>query len=349
MKNKKETIDTCNLFINAIINNNNNVINKSDCINKILKYKNEKNAVKKEKKKLSELIPKERPKHQKKIFRLIEEQLKEEEESKKLNEKILKENNENINNIKEIDQKNNEIEKINNENENSLEKKDNLIQKENNKQKKPTRRFYRCLKSVLKYLEMNSLTLDDYLHNNPFQTHPFSLPYSEDFFSAIKFKDYDFINKCLDNSYLYLFCFDYYKQTPYHWAAKLNDIKLLKILIEKGKFVNQKDNKGRIPLHFAALNNNYDCCKVLIDNFGDSFVYDCYGKRPIDYAEEERVKIYLTESLEQPYNNKLIRKKIQILFKKREEKINEKKNKFIDNIKKRNLENNFFNDNENIN
>ena len=348
MKNKKETTDTCNLFINAVINNNNNMINKSDCINKILKYKNEKNAVKKEKKKLSELIPKERPKHQKKIFRLIEEQLKEEEESKKLNEKILKENNENINNIKEIDQKNNEIEKINNENENSLEKKDNLI-KENNKQKKPTRRFYRCLKSVLKYLEMNSLTLDDYLHNNPFQTHPFSLPYSEDFFSAIKFKDYDFINKCLDNSYLYLFCFDYYKQTPYHWAAKLNDIKLLKILIEKGKFVNQKDNKGRIPLHFAALNNNYDCCKVLIDNFGDSFVYDCYGKRPIDYAEEERVKIYLTESLEQPYNNKLIRKKIQILFKKREEKINEKKNKFIDNIKKRNLENNFFNDNENIN
>ena len=336
MKNKKETTDTCNLFKNSVINNNNNMINKSDCINKILKYKNEKNAVKKEKKKLSELIPKERPKHQKKILRLIEEQLKEEEEIKKINEKILKENND-IKNIKEIEQKNNEIDKTKKEkeNENSLEKKDNLIQKEKTKQKKPTRRFYRCLKSVIKYLEMNSLTLDDYLHNNPFQTHPFSLPYSEDFFSAIKFKDYDFINKCLDNSYLYLYCFDYYNQTPYHWAAKLNDIKLLKILIKKEKYVNKKDNKGRIPLHFAALNNNYDCCKILIDNFGDSFVYDCYGKRPIDYAEEERVKIYLSESLEQPYNNKLIKKNIQILFKKREEKINEKKNKFIDNIKKK--------------
>ena len=334
MNNKKETIDTCNLFINAVINNNNDMVNKSDCINKIIKYKNEKNAVKKEKKKLSELIPKERPKHQKKIYRLIEEQLKEEEENRRENEKILKENI-NINNINE----NNEINTINEEKEKELEQKNNLLPKQKNKPKKPTRRFYRCLKSVIKYLEMNSLTLDDYLHNNPFQTHPFSLPYSEDFFSAIKFKDYDFINKCLDNSYLYLFCFDYYNQTPYHWAAKLNDIKLLKILIEKGKYVNQKDNKGRIPLHFAALNNNYDCCKILIDNFGDSFVYDCYGKRPIDYAEEERVKIYLSESLEQPYNNKLMKKKIQILFKKREEKINEKKNKFIDNIKKKNLEN----------
>ena len=335
MNNKKETIDTCNLFINAIINNNNDMVNKSDCINKIIKYKNEKNAVKKEKKKLSELIPKERPKHQKKIYRLIEEQLKEEEENRRENEKILKENI-NINNINE----NNEINTINEEKEKELEQKNNLLPKQKNKPKKPTRRFYRCLKSVIKYLEMNSLTLDDYLHNNPFQTHPFSLPYSEDFFSAIKFKDYDFINKCLDNSYLYLFCFDYYKQTPYHWAAKLNDIKILKILIDKGKYVNQKDNKGRIPLHFAALNNNYDCCKLLIDNFGDCFVYDFYGKRPIDYAEEERVKLYLTEALEQPYNNKLIIKKIQILFKKREEKINEKKNKFIENVKKRNLKEN---------
>ena len=335
MNNKKETIDTCNLFINAIINNNNDMVNKSDCINKIIKYKNEKNAVKKEKKKLSELIPKERPKHQKKIYRLIEEQLKEEEENRRENEKILKENI-NINNINE----NNEINTINEEKEKELEEKNNLLPKQKNKPKKPTRRFYRCLKSVIKYLEMNSLTLDDYLHNNPFQTHPFSLPYSEDFFSAIKFKDYDFINKCLDNSYLYLFCFDYYKQTPYHWAAKLNDIKILKILIDKGKYVNQKDNKGRIPLHFAALNNNYDCCKLLIDNFGDCFVYDFYGKRPIDYAEEERVKLYLTEALEQPYNNIFIKKKIQMLFKKREEKINEKKNKFIENVKKRNLKEN---------
>ena len=335
MNNKKETIDTCNLFINAVINNNNDMVNKSDCINKIIKYKNEKNAVKKEKKKLSELIPKERPKHQKKIYRLIEEQLKEEEENRRENEKILKENI-NINNINE----NNEINTINEEKEKELDQKNNLLPKQKNKPKKPTRRFYRCLKSVIKYLEMNSLTLDDYLHNNPFQTHPFSLPYSEDFFSAIKFKDYDFINKCLDNSYLYLFCFDYYNQTPYHWAAKLNDIKLLKILIEKGKYVNQKDNKGRIPLHFAALNNNYDCCKLLIDNFGDCFVYDFYGKRPIDYAEEERVKLYLTEALEQSYNNIFIKKKIQMLFKKREEKINERKNKFIENVKKRNLKEN---------
>ena len=68
----------------------------------------------------------------------------------------------------------------------------------------------------------------------------------------------------LDSNPNYLFTIDYFGQTPYHWAAKLGDLKMTKILLDYGLYHNQKDYKGRTPLYIAAMNNNKDVCNFLL-------------------------------------------------------------------------------------
>ena len=103
---------------------------------------------------------------------------------------------------------------------------------------------YTLFKTILNYLESNNITLYELLTNNPFQSKPYELKNSYEFLVAVKFKNYQHVTEALNYSKKFLFSFDYYGQTAYHWAAKLNDIKMLKLLLDFGLYHNQKDFKG---------------------------------------------------------------------------------------------------------
>ena len=102
---------------------------------------------------------------------------------------------------------------------------------------------------------------------------------------------------------------------------------MLKLLLSKGKNLNIKDNKGRTPIYFAALNNNLDCVKLLYENGGNVFIEDINGKKPVDVTNNIKVKYYLTDIMDIPYNNPFIKKTVARLLKVREDNIMKKETK----------------------
>ena len=135
----------------------------------------------------------------------------------------------------------------------------------------------------------------------------------------MKFSNYDFVKEALNHNLNYLFVYDYFGQTAFHWAAKLGDLKMLKILINKGKNLNIKDYKGRTPIFFASSNNNFDCVTLLVENGGNVFMDDYFGKKPVDVTDNMKIKYYLTDIMDQPYFNPFIKKQISNVLKFREE------------------------------
>ena len=102
---------------------------------------------------------------------------------------------------------------------------------------------------------------------------------------------------------------------------------MLKLLLSKGKNLNIKDNKGRTPIYFAALNNNLDCVKLLYENGGNVFIEDINGKKPVDVTNNIKIKYFLTDIMDIPYNNPFIKKTVARLLKVREDNIMKKEMK----------------------
>ena len=186
---------------------------------------------------------------------------------------------------------------------------------------------YTLFKTILNYLESNNITLYELLRNNPFQSKPYELSDSYDFLIAVKFKNYNYVAQALQYSKKYLFSFDYYGQTAYHWAAKLNDLKMLKLLIDYGLYHNQKDFKGRTPLYLAAFYNHKEICNYLLINNGNIFLKDKNGLSPADVADNQELKYYLYDYMAQPFSNPIYKARIQSFLKNREERIKKKKEK----------------------
>jgi len=174
-----------------------------------------------------------------------------------------------------------------------------IKQKNEEKMKKP----YKILRKVTEYLESNDITLFQFIKHNPFQKRPYQISKSFEFLSAVKFKNYEFVIEALQFSNAYLFCFDYYGQTCYHWAAKLSNVKMLMLLIDYGKYVNQKDFKGRTPLYLAAVNNDREICEILIRNKANVHFSDNNGFTPADVAGSKELRYYLGDLMTQPYSN----------------------------------------------
>ena len=184
---------------------------------------------------------------------------------------------------------------------------------------------YTLLKQIMNYLESNNITLYELIRNNPFQSKPYELSKSYEFLEAVKFRNYDYVLDALHFSRNYLFSFDYFGQTGYHWAAKLGDLKMLKLLMEYGLHHNQKDFKGRTPLYLAAFNNHKEICNYLLINNGNIFLRDKNGLGPADVAPNKELKFFLFDYMAQPFSNPTYKAKIQSILKERELKIKIKK------------------------
>ena len=184
---------------------------------------------------------------------------------------------------------------------------------------------YSIFKHITEYLESNGITLNEIVENNPFQAKPYLLKESEEFIKATKFSEYEKVQDMLKKDNKLLFSIDYMGQTPYHWAAKLGDIKMMEILISFGKHHNQKDFKGRTPIYLASVNNNKEMCKYLLDNYANPFIKDRENRTPADVAGSFELKYLLNEHMSQPFNNPVYKLKLKNLLEEREGKIIKKR------------------------
>ena len=89
---------------------------------------------------------------------------------------------------------------------------------------------------------------------------------------------------------------------------------MLKILIDYGLYLNQKDYKGRTPLYIAAMNNHKEICTYLLSKGGNIFLKDKEGLSPLDAAGSPEMKSYLSEFISQPFSNPLYKEKIKKIF-----------------------------------
>ena len=306
--------------INAIKGNKDGIMNKNECIKNIEKLSDEKLHKKKPKKlrSLSYLYKPKSVKPKKELMTLqkILTKYKESEAPTQIQEKTDLNNFQSteINNIEEI-------RKLKRDLTIKTSKKNVIIFDSNMSKTQNLPRRYAIFKKILEYLESNNITLQEYIERNPFQTKPYQIPKSFEFLQAIKFKNYKFILEALQFSNDYLFCFDYYGQTCYHWAAKLGNIKLLATLIDNGKHHNQKDFEGRTPLYLAAANNDRNICEMLIRNKANVHLRDNYGRSPADVAGNKELKYYLQDLLTQPYSNPLSKQRIANFLRERESMI----------------------------
>ena len=122
-------------------------------------------------------------------------------------------------NQKSEDENNNEA----NENKGNSDKNDSfrrfLANQTAEDEKKQKRK--RILINTIKYLSLNNVSVKEYLSSKIFPSRPFELRGSEEFIDAVKFNNMDIVKQGLRKSPNYLNQFDYFRQTPFHWAAKL--------------------------------------------------------------------------------------------------------------------------------
>jgi ankyrin repeat protein len=64
-----------------------------------------------------------------------------------------------------------------------------------------------------------------------------------------------------------------------HFAAKRDNVDLIKLLIRYKADVNAKDLNGRTPLYHAAMMNNVNAVSVLLSNMCNVFAMDKDGTK----------------------------------------------------------------------
>ena len=177
------------------------------------------------------------------------------------------------------------------------------IDKKNPKQhlKKFTRKL--ILLNHIKYLSSNGVTVRDYLDKNPFPQRPFELKGSEEFMDYVKFNNFEMVSQALDKSIKYLYQYDYFQQTAFHWAAKLGYERMLEMFLTFSKRCNIYDKKMRTPLYLAAMNNQKRCVELLLNKGGNPFLSDKDGKKPEDVTTNTDIKILLQTTSEKPFTD----------------------------------------------
>ena len=176
----------------------------------------------------------------------------------------------------------------------SFIKKNVMVDKKNkNDEKNKKKRRFEILKNNLIFLRDNGMTPSDYLKKNPFNFKPFQLRESIEFFDYIKYDKFDEMESKLNSNKDLLFCYDYFHQTPFHWAAKRDKIRAVKTMLMYGNCINLLDSNKMTPLALAAQNNNYDMVQLLCENGANPFIKNIDGKKPSDLSTDFKTKSYL--------------------------------------------------------
>ena len=214
-------------------------------------------------------------------------------------------------NQKSEDENNNEA----NENKGNSDKNDSfrrfLANQTAEDEKKQKRK--RILINTIKYLSLNNVSVKEYLSSKIFPSRPFELRGSEEFIDAVKFNNMDIVKQGLRKSPNYLNQFDYFRQTPFHWAAKLGYDEMLKLFFKYSKMVNTYDREYRTPIFFAALNNHKKCVELLLEHGGNAFIKDKNGDLPETVTNDESIRLLLQSSNDKQFAelNEINKKKVR--------------------------------------
>lgn len=169
----------------------------------------------------------------------------------------------------------------------------NPISEQYRKRKAITSKRFKILKDCLIQLKSNNISIEEFTRRNPFQQKPYQVDRAIDFFDAVKFDKPRAVDNFLKNNKDYLFCYDFFRQTAYHWAAKRGHLRVLSLLLQYGKHCNQLDINHRTPLYLAAASNQYKVCMMLVDNGGNPLIPDKAGKLPSDVTTSQEIRSYL--------------------------------------------------------
>ncbi|KLI46273.1 ankyrin [Brachyspira hyodysenteriae] len=82
--------------------------------------------------------------------------------------------------------------------------------------------------------------------------------------------------------------------TPLHWAAMKDKPETVKLLMENGADIESKDADGWTPLHYAAAFSSLQTVQTLVDLGADKMSKTKDGNEPIYYARGDDVKNYLS-------------------------------------------------------
>lgn len=113
---------------------------------------------------------------------------------------------------------------------------------------------------------------------------------------AVKFNKIELVKQGIDRNIDYLIQYDYYLQTPFHWAAKLGYDELLKILLKYTKKINIYDRDLRTPLYLAALNNHKRCVELLLENGANAYFQDKNGEIAENVTMDNSIRLLLQNS-----------------------------------------------------
>jgi ankyrin repeat protein len=80
--------------------------------------------------------------------------------------------------------------------------------------------------------------------------------------------------------------YGYERATALHWAAYVENINAMKMLIQRGADVNAKTLVGRTPLHWAAHQGREYAAMLLLEKGADLNARDKLHKAPLDVARE---------------------------------------------------------------
>ena len=93
-------------------------------------------------------------------------------------------------------------------------------------------------------------------------------------------------------------------QTPLHWAARANNLKIVKLLLSKGADISARDDDGRTPLYSATdrMNINIGIIKLLISRGADVNAKGNDGITPLKNAIKRVSRDDITELSKAVYN-----------------------------------------------
>ena len=96
-------------------------------------------------------------------------------------------------------------------------------------------------------------------------------------------------------------------RTPIHIAASVGQADIVKLLLDVGAAVDEKNDDGDTALHLSAWQDRRDTVRTLLARGADTQLTNLAGQTPADRAEEEgladMVSLLRSAEQEQPETN----------------------------------------------
>ncbi len=153
--------------------------------------------------------------------------------------------------------------------------------------------FKRIIIKAANHFKRLTIDLNELFYNYPKQKKdPIKYKnYFNHLITFIKNKDIEKANIYLDTFKCLVLDYDINKQTLLHWVVKRNIYQLIPKIVSYGANVDFLDKVGFSPLHLAINFNKFESVVFLFLYYASPFIKDKYGKKPIDYCKNYKMKI----------------------------------------------------------